>query len=345
MNEWIEELSDLTAAGEPVVLVTVARIRGSAPREAGARMLVTGSESIGTIGGGQLEHQCAHIAAGLLAGDETPVLRNFPLGPALGQCCGGVVDVLFEPIASGLPDWLRDLRAVYGQRQPAVLVTGTRDVGSFVVTGEAVYAPDGPDVPGAAIERARSVLDAKQTQLDDSLLYAAVVGNDFDIAVFGAGHVGAAVVRALSALDCNIRWIDSRRNIFRRTPANVRAVEAEAPALEVAAMPPSSCYLVMTHSHPLDFEICERILRRGDAAYCGLIGSLTKRRRFEKRFRQQGLPASSIDSLVCPIGVEGISGKKPAEIAIAAAADLLRAYELSRSGSRDLPGNVHPIRG
>ena len=101
----------------------------------------------------------------------------------------------------------------------------------------------------------------------------------------------------------------------------------------------------MTHSHPLDFEICEKILRRGDAAYCGLIGSLTKRRRFEKRFREHGLTQADIEALVCPIGVEGITGKKPAEIAIAAAADLLCAYEASRDTVRELPGNVHPIRG
>ena len=345
MNEWIEELSDLAAAGKPAVLVTVARIRGSAPREAGARMIVTETESIGTIGGGQLEHQCVHIAAGLLGGDEIPALRNFPLGPALGQCCGGVVDVLFEPVASGLPDWLRDLRAIYGQRQPAVLVTDTRAGGSFIVTGEGVFAAGGNDASTAIVERARVALLAGETVLEDALLYGAIVGSDFDIAVFGAGHVGAAVVQTLSALDCNIRWVDSRRNIFRATPANVRAIETEAPALEVAAMPPGSCYLVMTHSHPLDFEICEKILRRGDAAYCGLIGSLTKRRRFEKRFREHGLLQTDIEGLVCPIGVEGITGKKPAEIAIAAAADLLRAYEASRDTARDLPGNVHPIRG
>jgi xanthine dehydrogenase accessory factor len=343
MNEWIEELCDLTASGEPAVLVTVARIRGSAPREAGARMIVTETQSIGTIGGGQLEHQCVHIAAGLLGDDETPLLRNFPLGPALAQCCGGVVDVLFEPIASGLPGWLRDLRAVYGQRRPAVLVTDTRAGGAFVATVDDVYST--AEIPAAIIERARGALDAGETQLDEAVLYAAVVGSEFDIAVFGAGHVGSAVVRTLSALDCNIRWIDSRRNIFRATPANVRTIEAEAPQLEVAAMPPASCYLVMTHSHPLDLEICERILRRGDAVYCGLIGSLTKRRRFEKRLRELGLPQSAIDKLVCPIGVEGITGKKPAEIAIAAAADLLRAWEASRAAVRDLPGNVQPMRG
>lgn len=116
MNEWIEELSDLTASGQAVVLVTVAGVRGSTPREPGARMIVTANETIGTIGGGQLEYQCTRVAVGLLDGDEMPALRKFPLGAALGQCCGGVVDVLFEPIVSGLPEWLRDLRALHGQR-------------------------------------------------------------------------------------------------------------------------------------------------------------------------------------------------------------------------------------
>ena len=125
MNEWIEELSDLTAAGEAAVLVTICGMRGSTPRETGAKMIVTARETIGTIGGGQLEHQCTHIAAGLLGGEEKPATRRFPLGPALGQCCGGVVDVLFEPLGSGLPGWLRDLRALHGQRQPSVLVTAT----------------------------------------------------------------------------------------------------------------------------------------------------------------------------------------------------------------------------
>ena len=87
----------------------------------------------------------------------------------------------------------------------------------------------------------------------------------------------------------------------------------------------------MTHSHAMDFEICDRILRRGDARYCGLIGSRSKRRRFEKRFRQQGMTEAQIAELVCPIGVDGISGKKPAEIAVAAAAEVLTVHERAPS--------------
>ena len=96
MNEWIDALCDLAAAGEPAVLVTVAGIRGSAPREIGAKMIVTATETIGTIGGGQLEYQSTRIAAGMLD-EEQLALRSFPLGPELGQCCGGVVEILFEP--------------------------------------------------------------------------------------------------------------------------------------------------------------------------------------------------------------------------------------------------------
>ena len=345
MNEWIDELCDLTAAGERVVLVTVAGIRGSAPREVGAKLVVTAQETFGTIGGGQLEYQCTRIACDMLGDDETPALRKFPLGSAMGQCCGGVVDILFEPIASELPAWLRGLRALHGQRQPAVLATDlSGGAGKSVITANDVYGEPDAATPGV-IAQARDGLDAGRAahRLDDWFLEN-VVGTDLNIAVFGAGHVGSAVVQSLSALDCNIRWVDSRRGIFRSTPSNVRTIETPEPALEVAAMPLGSCYLVMTHSHAIDFDICDRILRRPDAAYCGLIGSLSKRRRFEQRFRSQGLQDKDLERLTCPIGVAGISGKKPAEIAVAAAAEVLQVYENATRKQSDFPANVRPFR-
>ncbi len=344
MNEWIDELSDLTAAGERVVLVTVAGIRGSAPREVGAKMIVTGSETFGTIGGGQLEYQCTRIACDMLGNDETPALRKFPLGSAMGQCCGGVVDILFEPIASALPSWLRDLRALHGQREAAVVATDlSGSIGKTVITAANFYGET--DVAADVLARARESLASGRTahRIDD-WFFENVVGTDLNIAVFGAGHVGSAVVRSLSALDCNLRWIDSRRGIFRAPPSNVRTIESSEPALEVAAMPPGSCYLVMTHSHAIDFDVCDRILRRPDAIYCGLIGSLSKRRRFEKRFRAQGLQDKDFERLTCPIGVAGISGKKPAEIAVAAAAEVLQAYETATRQLADYPTNVRPFR-
>lgn len=344
MNEWIDELSDLSAAGEPAVLVTVAGIRGSAPREIGAKMIVTAGETIGTIGGGQLEYQSTRVAVGMLE-DEQLALRSFPLGSSMGQCCGGVVEILFEPVAGGMPAWLRDLGALYGQREAAVIATriSRSAPAKFVVTADQVFGVDQADA--SLVAAARAVLDEPSgVQRNVQELYEPIVMSDFNIAVFGAGHVGAAVVNALSGLDCNIRWIDSRRNIFRDVPGNVRTVEAQEPALEVAAMPADSYYLVMSHSHAIDFDICDHILRRGDARYCGLIGSVSKRRRFEKRYRQQGMPQEMIDTLVCPIGVDGISGKKPAEIAVSTAAEILKLRELKAVvAEAGYPDNVHPI--
>ena len=341
MNEWIDELADLAAADEPAVLVTVAGIRGSAPREIGAKMIVTSRETIGTIGGGQLEYQSTRVAVEMLDGFGT-TLRSFPLGSSMGQCCGGVVEILFEPVSDGIPDWLRDLKTLHGQREPAVIATriSRSNPEKIVVTARDVFAGA---TSSELVPLARNLLSSNpETTRNVQEFYEPVVAPSLNIAVFGAGHVGTAVVNALSSLDCNIRWVDSRRNIFRKVPANVRAVEAVDPALQVAAMPSDSFYLVMTHSHAIDFDVCDRILRRRDARYCGLIGSVSKRRRFEKRYRQQGMAQDLIDELICPIGVDGISGKKPAEIAVAAAAEILRIHERA-TASAELPDNVHRI--
>jgi xanthine dehydrogenase accessory factor len=312
---------------------------------------VSATETIGTIGGGQLEHECTRIAVDMLGANELPSLRRFPLGASMGQCCGGVVEILFEPLDIQLPVWLADLRALHGQRVPAALVTGIdAQGGKFVVTADKVFGPGVDPLPDTIVQLAQNVAAGRKTaeRLNDYFVEP-VVGSDFNIAVFGAGHVGSAMCATLSRLDCNIRWIDSRRNIFRQPPRNVRAVETDAPPLEVAALPAGSYFLVMTHSHALDLEICERILRRNDAAYCGLIGSLSKRRRFEKRLRQQGIGDAMLGTLVCPIGVAGISGKKPAEIAFATVAELLQVRERLRHAAQatltdPLPENVRPLR-
>lgn len=325
MTDWLDELATLDR--EPAVLVTVAGVRGSAPRDVGARMLVTATDARGTIGGGELEYQCTRIAAGLLQEDAPGELRRFPLGSNCGQCCGGVVDVLFEPLA-GMA--CRDeLLACWRERRPATLQTTLDERGAPV----SALLPFDPSLPAARREDVPGRDGA-------FLLREAIRDSDFAIAVFGAGHVGSALVSLLAGLDARIRWVDSRRDVMPPTlPANVSRVETDAPVREVAAMPPGSHYVVMTHSHALDLELTAAILRRGDAAYAGLIGSLTKRRRFEKRLTALGLGETAIRSLVCPIGIGGIGGKRPAEIAVAVAAELLRCRE--RAASRaDRPGAV-----
>jgi xanthine dehydrogenase accessory factor len=150
---------------------------------------------------------------------------------------------------------------------------------------------------------------------------AAMVKIRFTLNLFGAGHVGAALVNALAPLPCLVNWIDERQAQFTKPlPSNVREVAVDAPSAEVHSASPGDYYLVLTHSHALDFEIVRAVLKRGDAGYLGLIGSLTKRAVFIHRLEQKGF---NVSQLHCPIGLPGITGKEPEVIAASIAADLL----------------------
>ncbi len=342
MNEWVANALELRARREPFVLVTVAAVRGSSPREPGARMIVTGQESIGTIGGGELEYRCARMAWERLGPDSPQPrfeVRRFPLGSSFGQCCGGIVDIHFEAVAAGGADWLgqlADFIAVDGAGAHAAALVSpvdgdTAGIARVHAAGDpvATKAAPGEDVR-AAVESflADAVGAALCTFGGRDYLLTAVRAPDFRIAVFGAGHVGRALVHVMAPLPCRVDWIDSRPLLADESlPHNVHARVTADPPEAAARLPAGTFCLVMTHSHPLDLEICARLLPRADIPWCGLIGSHSKKRRFEKRLRALGLAPADIARLVCPIGIEGIGGKRPAEIAVATAAQLLRERE------------------
>ena len=328
MNAWLEFLSQQR---ETAVIVSVASTKGSVPREAGTRMIVARDAVHGTIGGGHLEHQAIAIARDLIAGEhpDGERLKRFPLGASLGQCCGGLVNLLFEPVAPGA-SWIDATASFSHARIPCVLVTPVRgDAGKLVVSADDSHGSLG-DVDARAIDIARELLangsEPRLVACDSELLYFDPVAvSDFEIVLFGAGHVGRALVRVLADVACHVTWVDSRDNEFpREVPANVTIACTDVPEAEVDAAPPGACFLVMTHSHALDEALSEKILKRDDFAYFGLIGSLSKRRQFERRMERRGMPASHFAAMTCPIGVTGIPGKEPATIAIAVAAEVLQ---------------------
>lgn len=366
MTAWLDNLRQLRRAGEDAFLVTVMAIRGSAPREAGAKMIVTAADLIGSVGGGQLEYQCTKIACDRLNSKSDPgpdrFVRTFPLGANCGQCCGGVVDVLFERIPAESPAWVGELLRFHDERVPVVIATSVDTDGGhckYLITANDCLEFAAPLESAAALAAAaRQMIEqsaaATRIRAEDrggnhiSVLLEPVMSSNFNLALFGAGHVGSAVIAAIAGLECNLRWIDNRRNVFPAAlPVNVTCIESDSPEREVAAMPAGSYYLVMTHSHSLDYEICDSVLRRGDFAYLGLIGSVSKRRRFERLMQKQGMTEAALDRLTCPIGVSGIGGKKPEEIAIAVAAELLQTKEALSGSSidRNMPHkNVHVLR-
>ncbi len=306
-------------------------------------MVVTRERVDGTIGGGHLEFLAIAIARDLVAGDgHAERLRRFPLGASLGQCCGGVVTLLFEPVGGDMT-WIARASALRDAGVACVTIAptcGDAATGRLVVTASDVFGgASAADAP--AIERARDGLRAGGIA---SLLRMAADANaprafldpvlpaDFTIVLFGAGHVGKALVHMLAGLDCRIAWIDTRIDAFPDpVPANVVVRSTDAPEDEVDAARPGSYFLVMTHEHALDERLTERILRRDDFAYFGLIGSLSKRRQFEQRLSRRGMPAARFEAMTCPIGIAGIRGKAPATIAVAVAAQLLQVREARAS--------------
>ena len=263
MSRWTEIVARIREQRVPAVLVSVDSIVGSTPREPGAKMIVTADELFGTIGGGNLEYQACRIARDQLQFNEDDGLRRFPLGAGLGQCCGGLVNLMFERLDEN-SDW------------------------------ESIKAEEA----------------------------------GFDLYLFGAGHVGSAVVRAMQDLPVHIHWIDTRDDVLpEQPPAGVSTICTDIPEAEIEAAPAGSFFLVMTHDHALDQRLCEQILKRDDFHYFGLIGSQSKRRNFETRMRRRGIDSARFADMICPIGIDGIGSKQPAQIAISVVAEILQVYD------------------
>jgi xanthine dehydrogenase accessory factor len=338
MSDWLTAIENDTQAS---VLVTVALVEGSGPREAGAKMCVTLDGQADTIGGGHLELRAVEIAKTMLAtGDTHARFERFALGPSLGQCCGGVVYLAFEPVDASLNDVLSALRerrqqdswrltALDGEPASALF-----DADGSLIAGTPGQAPD-----TFSRERATHVAQGSEGRrwlVDPCLAPRA------HLTLFGAGHVGAAIVRALAHLPCNVTWVDEREDMFLAAlpaglPDNVRIAATDTPEEFVAMAPPGGSFLVMTHSHALDQRLTQAIMEREDAGWFGLIGSQTKRKQFEHRLRARGVPDERIAAMVCPIGMPGIRNKAPAVIAASVACQLLMVWEEAAAAAMAAP--------
>lgn len=147
------------------------------------------------------------------------------------------------------------------------------------------------------------------------------------VLLFGAGHVGRAVMLALAPLPYDVTWADPRPEAFPAAmPQNVTPCAGNPLAVAEAA-PQGSFAFIMSHSHPLDLVIAEVALRNPAIAHVGVIGSATKRARFTRRLREAGVDDARITAMICPIGVGGIRSKLPAAIAVSVAAQVITLDE------------------
>lgn len=330
MRDWLTALrTNLQAHGTPVVRVVVATVRGSAPREAGAAMLVMANGEVGSIGGGHLELVATRIARELLASTPGATrLDRFPLGASLGQCCGGIVELWLQRYDAN------DLAAI----DEAI---ARREDGCDVLAT--------PMAPGAAAPRCLTREEALREDVDlderaqvvagphGDTLYERTGIEETNLWLFGAGHVGRALVNVLAPLPFRITWVDSREGQFPEAmPDSVRGLHAPEPQDEVDGMPVDAWALVMTHSHDEDLAICQALLGNGRFGWAGVIGSQPKTTRFRQRLSQRGFTAEAIARLTMPIGIGGIASKEPAAIAVAVAAQLLQLRD-ARAAAESVP--------
>ncbi len=288
-----------------VVRVVITRVKGSAPREVGAAMLVWDAGQSGTIGGGALEFGLAQDAR-LLAADKW---SSHALGPDLGQCCGGAVDVLSE---------VYDLQRAQAQPHDVVM--------------------RGPAPMPMSIKRIKRKMRSEgllpKAHMSEGWFVEPVYKPAQDLWIWGAGHVGRALIDILRHLPgFNITWVDTGPERFpTEVDERINVVPASDPNALVRYAPKNAHHLILTYSHVLDLELCNHLLHQGFTS-CGLIGSKTKWARFKKRLAQLGHDPQTVSAITCPIG-DPAMGKHPHLIALSVSHSMVENNTLQIANKR-----------
>ncbi len=396
MINWFENLRCLVESAGTVILVTVITVRGSAPREIGAKILITETQCQGTVGGGNLEYKAIAQARELIrrsAETESmtaPVIHTYALGPSLGQCCGGQVALMYERVvcdtawfqhaveitkgSEGKRLWIcrsminpADYRLIADDQEAVDRYEqydtcgdgedqkdggkdsgntgrkhgskhGQSDINQLPLSphmtghGPGVLYPDSASPASASsalagIDHADAVANAATQALSAGWWCEQLSPQLPEVWIFGAGHVGQALHEQLQLLPCNAVAIDSRDDVLQRLPSSVRVIATDCCVAEVESAPAGAWFIVMTHSHAIDFDLCCAILKRNDFAYLGLIGSHTKRATFVTRLAHRGFASTQIDRLVSPIGLTTLKSRLPQLIALGVATDLAHQWQ------------------
>ena len=340
---WAIAAADLIRQDGCAVLVTICSVEGSAPRAAGTKMLIGRTMAAGTIGGGNLEFRAIEQGRKLLDRPDLPhLMQDYPLGPLLQQCCGGHVRLLLERLAASDLSWLEDITGHDTHAEAAFLETRLNGGAprkllrpastSVLSTGDQAtvfLGTGGKPVAGArpAKTSCAALLEHIPAALPTVILY-------------GAGHVGQAIAHVLSITDFPVRWFDSRDDYAGRY-GDLTAERLSDLSDTLATSPSSAIHLVLTHDHDLDYEIVRAVLHRGDFTFCGLIGSKTKRARFLRRLREDGVSEAAVSRLTCPIGIPELAGKTPATIAISTVSQLMQLDGVKQSAPVTARRSMH----
>lgn len=297
------DLSTLTQTVEThghVARILIADHKGSSPREAGTSMLVWDTGFSGTIGGGALEYYAVEHAQKQLDNKVLISIERIPLGPNLGQCCGGSVTLVTECFSQ--------------VNLPAETVIFARPI-----------KPNTPEPLWVKrnLANARNGAEIPDTQLQDGWLVEAITQPHQPIWIYGAGHVGRAIIDTLQGLPFDITWVDTSADRFPdQIPETVTQLVTQNPAMVAKHAPQNAQHYILTYSHALDLELCHAILNHSFKSL-GLIGSKTKHARFTTKLQNLGHSGPQVSRIICPIGDPSL-GKEPKAIALGITSALIR---------------------
>lgn len=329
-GEWLNALREpwpaavirLLAQQSSVVRVLIAAHRGSVPRETGTLMLVTHDDIYGTIGGGHLEWRALQQAHELLVSkDRMAQVQPMVLGRELAQCCGGEVHLWLERFTQQDLHWLRQLSRAIEQKteqqtMPLLLsrLDGDQLQRHWLQPGTTEYQAYSPLPTHVRLQQHENTF----------MLLEALPRPRASLWLYGAGHVGQALVRMLSPLSLDIVWVDSRADMLPTTlPDNVHPLIHAMPSEVARDAPAAAHHRVLTHDHSLDYAICQTVLLKNRFATLGVIGSRSKAARFRHQLRRDGIAEEQIAKLLAQLGTR-IASKEPAAIAISIAAQWLQ---------------------
>ena len=352
---WLSSFKNAIALNNGCVLLTVIETKGSTPCSVGDKIIFSNKQlTFGSIGGGNLEFQALALAKDLLSKDTNAThLEKYPLGATLGQCCGGYVKVMFESFVNSSNQlkkknsWLETVSDLIEKQQDFVVATiidnqtDKRNSGKkFVYTANSDKSPSSNDLTSKISAGAYNLLStndsptiAQYQNSSESLIevcYEKVNNTELQsVAIFGAGHISRALMPILTKLPIRIYWIDDRVEQFEQYQGDTSQINIICDDFisGLADLPEETYCLVITYSHKMDFDICEKIISRNSFTYLGMIGSRIKGNKFRDRLLKKGYPKETVDKFICPIGAKQKFLKSPTAIAVTIAMDLLNFLE------------------
>ena len=355
MNSWLKPVKTAITLNNGFVLLTIISTKGSTPCSNGDKIVFSGGESVfGSIGGGNLEFKALSFAEELLSLNSNSIyLKKYPLGASLGQCCGGYVKVMFESFiqSDSINSWIEIVSNLLHDKEDFVVASIVDNNAEIEYSSKKFVYLNGNSRPSLDDEELSSLINKSAKDLllfSDSptivqfknksgsvteICFEKVLTSEVQpVVVFGAGHISRALMPILVNLPIKIYWVDDRAEQFDKYQGDTSQIDVICDDFvqSIPDLPDSSYCLVITYSHQIDFEICEKMITQNNFSYLGMIGSEIKGKKFRDRFHQKNYSEEVINKFICPIGDKQKFLKSPTAIAVTIAMDLINFIEHKR---------------